>query len=117
MTTQIPAPKRDKMESFWLAETLKYIYLTLDDSSPPLINLHELVFNTEAHPLPIAGSHADVVLTDFYSTEPYKALANTTLDTRIQVIVLFFPSTPILSLLGQGIRKWKLLQCIIRYPS
>lgn len=73
------------MESFWLAETLKYIYLTLDDSVPPLIDLNEVVFNTEAHPFPVEGSHTDSILADFYAVDPYKGLKNTTLDTRIQV--------------------------------
>jgi mannosyl-oligosaccharide alpha-1,2-mannosidase len=41
--------KLDSMESFWLAETLKYFYLVF--SSPDLINLDEYVLNTEAHPL------------------------------------------------------------------
>ncbi|KAL1987482.1 hypothetical protein VTN96DRAFT_3409 [Rasamsonia emersonii] len=41
--------KFDKMESFWLAETLKYFYLIF--SEPSLISLDEYVFNTEAHPL------------------------------------------------------------------
>ncbi|KAI0457384.1 glycoside hydrolase family 47 protein [Xylaria acuta] len=41
--------KDDSMESFWLAETLRYFYLIF--SSPDLINLDEYVFNTEAHPL------------------------------------------------------------------
>lgn len=39
----------DEMESFFLAETLKYLYLTFTDSS--LISPVEWVFNTEAHPL------------------------------------------------------------------
>jgi len=39
----------DKMESFFLAETLKYLYLLQDPDSE--INLDEWVFNTEAHPL------------------------------------------------------------------
>ncbi|KAH8668714.1 glycoside hydrolase family 47 protein [Xylariales sp. PMI_506] len=38
----------DYMESFWLAETLKYFYLVF--SPPDLINLDEYVLNTEAHP-------------------------------------------------------------------
>ncbi|GAB1319029.1 alpha-1,2-Mannosidase [Madurella fahalii] len=38
----------DSMESFWLAETLKYFYLIF--SEPGLISLDEFVFNTEAHP-------------------------------------------------------------------
>ncbi|KAI1770096.1 glycoside hydrolase family 47 protein [Hypoxylon cercidicola] len=45
----IPNPdKTDEMESFWLAETLKYFYLLYSD--PDLISLDEWVLNTEAHP-------------------------------------------------------------------
>ncbi|KAJ4324532.1 hypothetical protein N0V94_001272 [Neodidymelliopsis sp. IMI 364377] len=39
----------DSMESFWMAETLKYFYLAF--SEPGLLSLDEWVFNTEAHPL------------------------------------------------------------------
>lgn len=39
---------RDSMESFWMAETLKYFYLIF--SEPGLVSLDEFVFNTEAHP-------------------------------------------------------------------
>lgn len=46
--TDASAPKRDEMESFWLAETLKYFYLIF--SEPNLVSLDEYVFNTEAHP-------------------------------------------------------------------
>jgi mannosyl-oligosaccharide alpha-1,2-mannosidase len=38
----------DKMESFWLAETLKYFYLIFSPSD--MVDLDEWVFNTEAHP-------------------------------------------------------------------
>jgi mannosyl-oligosaccharide alpha-1,2-mannosidase len=41
--------KMDSMESFWLAETLKYFYLTFSDVE--LVSLDDYVFNTEAHPL------------------------------------------------------------------
>ncbi|EPS44622.1 hypothetical protein H072_1420 [Dactylellina haptotyla CBS 200.50] len=41
--------KLDSMESFWLAETLKYFYLLF--SEPDVISLDDYVFNTEAHPL------------------------------------------------------------------
>ncbi|KAF2175005.1 glycoside hydrolase family 47 protein [Zopfia rhizophila CBS 207.26] len=47
MTRQDP-PKDDSMQSFWLAETLKYLYLVF--SEPDLISLDEFVYNTEAHP-------------------------------------------------------------------
>lgn len=42
-------PQTDSMESFWMGETLKYLFLLF--SSPDLISLDEYVFNTEAHPL------------------------------------------------------------------
>jgi len=46
----MPSRKRDdKMESFVLAETVKYLFLLFDSSYP--INLSKYVFNTEAHPL------------------------------------------------------------------
>jgi mannosyl-oligosaccharide alpha-1,2-mannosidase len=41
-------PKSDRTESFWTAETLKYLYLIF--SEPTLISLDDYVFNTEAHP-------------------------------------------------------------------
>jgi mannosyl-oligosaccharide alpha-1,2-mannosidase len=41
----------DRMESFFLAETIKYLYLVQDPDQP--VNLTKSVFNTEAHPLSI----------------------------------------------------------------
>lgn len=49
--TVIPPQRRDKMETFFLGETLKYIYLLFGNSTT--IPLDEYVFNTEAHPIPI----------------------------------------------------------------
>ncbi|XP_070286344.1 endoplasmic reticulum mannosyl-oligosaccharide 1,2-alpha-mannosidase isoform X2 [Myotis yumanensis] len=46
-----PQP-RDKMESFFLGETLKYLFLLFSDDMD-LLSLDSYVFNTEAHPLPI----------------------------------------------------------------
>lgn len=43
----------DKMESFWVAETLKYAYLLQDPSHP--IRVDKFVMNTEAHPLPVGN--------------------------------------------------------------
>lgn len=44
---------RDKMESFFLGETLKYLFLLFESPTDLLVPLDEFVFNTEAHPLPI----------------------------------------------------------------
>ena len=41
--------KRDSMESYYLAETLKYLYLLF--APRETLDLNKVVFNTEAHPL------------------------------------------------------------------
>lgn len=46
---QIPTTKKDNLESFWIAETLKYLYLLFQDD----FDLTKIVFNTEAHPFPV----------------------------------------------------------------
>ncbi|SJL03943.1 uncharacterized protein ARMOST_07300 [Armillaria ostoyae] len=47
----IPPPKDDDMPSYFLAETLKYLYLMFTNDDP--ISLDKWVFNTEAHPFPV----------------------------------------------------------------
>lgn len=46
--TVSPPKMQDRMESFWLAETLKYFFLIF--SEPDVISLDEWVLSTEAHP-------------------------------------------------------------------
>ena len=52
----------DRMESFFLAETLKYLYLLQDPDHS--ISLENYVFNTEAHPLRVFGAPGE--------NEPYE---------------------------------------------
>ena len=40
--------KLDRMESYWMAETLKYFFLLF--SKPDVTSLDRFVFNTEGHP-------------------------------------------------------------------
>jgi len=47
ITMTVPFIK-DEMESFWLAETLKYFYLLFSEED--VVSLDEWVLNTEAHP-------------------------------------------------------------------
>ncbi|TBU42728.1 glycoside hydrolase [Dichomitus squalens] len=47
----VPVEHEDKMETFLMSETLKYLYLLFEDDS--VLPLSEYVFNTEAHPFPI----------------------------------------------------------------
>jgi len=47
----VPVVQLDNMETFFLSETLKYLYLLF--SGPDVLPLGSYVFNTEAHPLPV----------------------------------------------------------------
>lgn len=47
----VPGSHKDSTESFWSAETLKYLYLLFDTNQK--IDLNNYVFNTEAHPFKI----------------------------------------------------------------
>ena len=46
------------LQSFFLAETLKYLYLIFEEDN--VVSLDEWVFNTEAHPFPIQNSKSDL---------------------------------------------------------
>ncbi|KAI9066522.1 glycoside hydrolase family 47 protein [Trametes sanguinea] len=56
---KVPVEHEDKMETFLMSETLKYLYLLFEDDS--VLPLNKYVFNTEAHPFPIINPtrHAD----------------------------------------------------------
>lgn len=47
VSAETPSPL-DEMESFWLAETLKYFFLLFSDEE--VVSLDDYVLNTEAHP-------------------------------------------------------------------
>jgi len=49
--TKIPVEHEDKMESFMISETLKYLQLLFSDED--ILSLDKYVFTTEAHPLAI----------------------------------------------------------------
>lgn len=48
---------RNNMESFFFAETLKYLYLIQMPSGT--IDLNEMVFNTEAHPFRMSAAKTE----------------------------------------------------------
>jgi Glycosyl hydrolase family 47 len=48
LTSVVTKEKGDRQHSFFLAETLKYLYLLFE---PDAINFDSVIFNTEAHPL------------------------------------------------------------------
>ncbi|GMT22061.1 hypothetical protein PFISCL1PPCAC_13358, partial [Pristionchus fissidentatus] len=44
----------DRMESFFLSETIKYLYLLFDDANPVNVHAERLIFSTEGHLFPVA---------------------------------------------------------------
>nr|CDS30245.2 endoplasmic reticulum mannosyl oligosaccharide [Hymenolepis microstoma] len=58
---------KDKMESFWIAETLKYFLLLFDDSLASKYDLRKWVFNSEAHPFPLHSLDTISTIRDFYN--------------------------------------------------
>ncbi|KAJ1145768.1 hypothetical protein NDU88_012052 [Pleurodeles waltl] len=46
----------DRMDSFFLAEMFKYLYLLFTDTSDLLLNIDDYIFTTEAHLLPLSLS-------------------------------------------------------------
>ncbi|GAV52359.1 hypothetical protein ZYGR_0AG03500 [Zygosaccharomyces rouxii] len=49
-----PTEPLDNLESFWLAETLKYLHLLFQDD----VDLTKIVFNTEAHAFPVLDTRS-----------------------------------------------------------
>jgi mannosidase alpha-like ER degradation enhancer 2 len=56
LTSVVTKQQRDQMESFFLAETLKYAYLLF--APPETLDFNAVIFNTEAHPIRRAGMAA-----------------------------------------------------------
>lgn len=57
--TVIGSQMEDYMESFWMAETLKYFYLCFADTE--LVSLDEFVLNTEAHPFRLSKTRSGLI--------------------------------------------------------
>ncbi|KAJ2902383.1 glycosyl hydrolase family 47 [Zalerion maritima] len=81
----VPPTARDNMESFWLAETLKYLYLLFspDDFMP----LTEVVFNTEAHPFPRFTPEGELG-TGWQRKHGRRSMAESQLDLAIDILDL-----------------------------
>lgn len=58
----------DRMDSFVLAETFKYLYLLFSDPSDLLLDLDQFLFTTEAHLLPLSLARANASLLSIASS-------------------------------------------------
>lgn len=59
--------QNDKMESFFLAETLKYLYLLFDENN--FVNQNPYTFNTEGHLIPLRKEYLSKNGTFIYNTQ------------------------------------------------
>ena len=73
----------DRMDSFVLAETFKYLYLLFSDKDDLLVDVDEYIFSTEAHFLPL-----------FLSTQAHKEHNGTSILVCL-IISLFLCSSVI----------------------
>ncbi|KAJ1364113.1 hypothetical protein KIN20_024127 [Parelaphostrongylus tenuis] len=64
----------DRMESFFLAETMKYLYLLFDEDNPVNIHQERLLFTTEGHIIPVLHKFREhsYVEADDYNKEDTK---------------------------------------------
>ncbi|KAM7538392.1 hypothetical protein Aperf_G00000065990 [Anoplocephala perfoliata] len=63
--------QEDRMESFFLSETLKYLYLLFDESHPLNVHEEDYIFTTQAHILPISRLRE---LADTLPNSPFSTL-------------------------------------------
>ncbi|KAE9414995.1 hypothetical protein Angca_003426 [Angiostrongylus cantonensis] len=76
----------DRMESFFLAETMKYLYLLFDEDNPVNIHQERLLFTTEGHIIPVLQKfreHSYVEPIDYSrkSTQKVLSLSQFVLET------------------------------------
>ncbi|KAH0837866.1 glycoside hydrolase family 47 protein [Lanmaoa asiatica] len=99
---QVPVEQEDKMETFLMSETLKYLYLLFSDAS--VLPLNEYVFNTEVPLLmPTSESRDDLPihsigtsLADFHVCDPHRVLVN---DCLILLALVLEQSLPLSSII------------------
>uniref|UniRef100_A0A6B2EDQ8 alpha-1,2-Mannosidase n=1 Tax=Phlebotomus kandelakii TaxID=1109342 RepID=A0A6B2EDQ8_9DIPT len=64
----------DRMDSFVLSETFKYLYLLFADDSELILDLDDFIFTTEAHLLPLSLGQFTNVTSNFKDEDDYHML-------------------------------------------
>lgn len=82
-----PPKQRDNMESFWLAETLKYLYLIFaEEKAENALGLDEIIFNTEAHIFPIFAEESNAQAEVLQPWQEMQAKAEKKIDADLKRI-------------------------------
>ncbi|XP_051003522.1 ER degradation-enhancing alpha-mannosidase-like protein 3 isoform X4 [Acomys russatus] len=92
----------DRMDSFFLAEMFKYLYLLFADKEDVIFDIEDYIFTTEAHLLPLWLSTTNRRLSKKNTTSEYTELDDSNFDWTCPNTQILFPNDP---LYAQSIRE------------
>ncbi|XP_051676979.1 ER degradation-enhancing alpha-mannosidase-like protein 3 isoform X3 [Oryctolagus cuniculus] len=92
----------DRMDSFFLAEMFKYLYLLFAEKEDIIFDIEDYIFTTEAHLLPLWLSTTNRSASRKNGTSEYTELDDSNFDWTCPNAQLLFPNDP---LYAQSIRE------------
>ncbi|XP_016080136.1 PREDICTED: ER degradation-enhancing alpha-mannosidase-like protein 3 isoform X3 [Miniopterus natalensis] len=92
----------DRMDSFFLAEMFKYLYLLFADKEDIIFDIEDYIFTTEAHLLPLWLSTTNQSISKKNTTSEYVELDDSNFDWTCPNTQILFPNDP---LYAQSIRE------------
>ncbi|XP_034368920.1 ER degradation-enhancing alpha-mannosidase-like protein 3 isoform X3 [Arvicanthis niloticus] len=92
----------DRMDSFFLAEMFKYLYLLFADKEDIIFDIEDYIFTTEAHLLPLWLSTTNRSVSKKNTTSEYTELDDSNFDWTCPNTQILFPNDP---LYAQSIRE------------
>ncbi|XP_058524922.1 ER degradation-enhancing alpha-mannosidase-like protein 3 isoform X2 [Ochotona princeps] len=92
----------DRMDSFFLAEMFKYLYLLFAEKEDIIFDIEDYIFTTEAHLLPLWLSTSKHSVPRRNTTSEYTELDDSNFDWTCPNAQLLFPNDP---LYAQSIRE------------
>uniref|UniRef100_A0A8I3VZN4 alpha-1,2-Mannosidase n=1 Tax=Callithrix jacchus TaxID=9483 RepID=A0A8I3VZN4_CALJA len=92
----------DRMDSFFLAEMFKYLYLLFADKEDIIFDIEDYIFTTEAHLLPLWLSTTNQSISKKNITSEYTELDDSNFDWTCPNTQILFPNDP---LYAQSIRE------------
>ncbi|XP_074078323.1 ER degradation-enhancing alpha-mannosidase-like protein 3 isoform X2 [Macrotis lagotis] len=92
----------DRMDSFFLAEMFKYLYLLFADKEDIIFDIEDYIFTTEAHLLPLWLSTTNQTVSKKNTTTEYTELDDSNFDWTCPNTQILFPNDP---MYAQSIRE------------
>ncbi|CAK6439628.1 unnamed protein product [Pipistrellus nathusii] len=92
----------DRMDSFFLAEMFKYLYLLFADKEDIIFDIEDYIFTTEAHLLPLWLSTTNQSISKKSTNSEYIELDDSNFDWTCPNTQILFPNDP---LYAQSIRE------------